>query len=195
MITTKPRIAVVGATGAVGTTLLELIRDRKFSYSHIDAVASDRSAGSTVPFAGGTLMVHALSTYDFSNIDIAFFSAGTSVSREWAPRAAAAGALVIDNTNAFRMDPDSPLIVPQVNGHRARTRPVSGIIGNPNCSTIPLVRVLHALNPRWAPRKVIVSTYQAASGQGLHGLDELRRASEAVIKGDLVDRYQADLSP
>ncbi|MBY4208680.1 aspartate-semialdehyde dehydrogenase [Rhodococcus fascians] len=191
MIADAPRIAVVGATGAVGTTILELIHDRKFQHSHIDAVASDRSAGSTVPFAGAELEVQALSTFDFSDTDIAFFSAGTSVSQKWAREAASAGALVIDNTNAFRMDPDSPLIVPQVNGGLAEVRPTSGIIGNPNCSTIPLVRVLHSLQS-WSPRTVIVTTFQAASGQGLRGLDELRNSSRAVIAENAVDRRESD---
>ncbi|MDV8023952.1 aspartate-semialdehyde dehydrogenase [Rhodococcus sp. IEGM 1330] len=187
----SPRIAVVGATGAVGTTLLELIHDRGFEYSRIDAVASERSAGSSVPFAGGELEVQSLNSFDFSQTDIAFFSAGTSVSRKWAREAASAGALVIDNTNAFRMDPDSPLVVPQVNGSLAEVRPTSGIIGNPNCSTIPLVRVLHSLRS-WTPRTVIVTTFQAASGQGLRGLDELRNSSRAVIAEDTVDRRESD---
>lgn len=190
-----PRIAVVGATGAVGTTLLDLIRERRFNYSSIDVVASDRSAGTKLQFMGRTLEVQALSQYDFGNADIAFFSAGTSVSQEFAPRAAAAGALVIDNTNAFRMDPDSPLIVPQVNGHLADKRPASGIIGNPNCSTIPLVRVLHTLRSRWQPRKVVVSTYQAASGQGLRGIAELSVGSRAVLDGQQLDRAASDRFP
>lgn len=195
MIPLNPTLAVVGATGAVGTTLLDLIHERHFPYARVDAVASARSAGSRVPFGDDFLTVTALEDYDFGDVDIAFFSAGTSVSREWAPVAAAAGALVIDNTNAFRMDPESFLVVPQVNGHLLRERPASGIIGNPNCSTIPLVRVLNALRGRWPLHKVVVSTYQAASGQGLHGLAELKEATESVLREEPVDRWSASRFP
>lgn len=178
----SPRIALVGGTGAVGRTFLELIAERGFETSSIRLIASARSAGRTLPLPGGaTAVVESLATCDFSGVDLAFFSAGTPVSAEHAPRAAAAGALVVDNTNAFRMDPDSPLVVPQVNGHLLAERPRSGIVANPNCSTIPLVRLLQPIQERYGLNRVTVSTYQAASGGGQSGIDELRADTSARL--------------
>ncbi|HEX5121005.1 MAG TPA: aspartate-semialdehyde dehydrogenase [Pseudonocardiaceae bacterium] len=176
-----PRVAVVGATGAVGTTFLELFAEREFPLESLHLVASRRSAGRTVPALGADRVVAALDDFDFGQVDVAFFSAGTDVSRQWAPKAAAAGALVIDNTNAFRMDPDSPLVVPQVNGDLLDARPVSGIIGNPNCSTIPMVRLLRPVHQRWGIDSVVVSTYQAASGRGHSGVAELLDGTAALV--------------
>ncbi|MFE6285171.1 aspartate-semialdehyde dehydrogenase [Streptomyces sp. NPDC057877] len=176
-----PRVALVGATGAVGHTLIELIETRGLRHRDIRLAASARSAGRTLKVDGLTRTVEDLTGFDFTDVDLAFFSAGTSVSQEWAPKAAAQGALVIDNTNAFRMDPDTPLIVPQVNAHTVTGRPVSGIIANPNCSTIPLVRLLGTVEERWGIRQVVVSTYQAASGQGQHGIEELQEGSEVAL--------------
>ncbi|MER5483734.1 aspartate-semialdehyde dehydrogenase [Streptomyces sp. NPDC002812] len=198
-----PRIAIVGATGAVGTTLARLIEERDFRYRAVHLVASARSAGKELPLDGTTHRVQDLAGFDFSTVDIAFFSAGTEVSRQWVPSAVAAGALVIDNTNAFRMDPDTPLVVPQVNAGRLDERPVSGIIANPNCSTIPLVRLLHPVQREWGVEQVVVSTYQAASGRGHSGISELRedtrralaRPEEAPIAKEFTPSLAFDLVP
>lgn len=180
----QPRIAVVGGTGAVGRTLLGLIEERGFAHDSVRLVASERSAGRTVPVLGRTVVVEDLRTTDFSDVDIAFFSAGTPVSAEWAEKAAGAGALVIDNTNAFRMDPASHLVVPQVNGALLAERPISGIVANPNCSTIPLVRLLRPVHEAFGLRSVYVSTYQAASGGGQNGIDELYDGARSILAGD-----------
>jgi aspartate-semialdehyde dehydrogenase len=174
-------IAIVGATGAVGTTLLELFEQRGFPFRELRLIASPRSAGKTVQVRGRAILVEDLEQCNFSGVDIAFFSAGTSISKLHARRAAAEGALVIDNTNAHRMDADTPLVVPQVNRHALRARPSSGIIANPNCSTIPMVRALHCLDPEYGVHTIIVSTYQAASGQGLTGIEELRAGSQLIM--------------
>jgi aspartate-semialdehyde dehydrogenase len=179
-----PNIAVVGATGAVGQTLLSLFEERDFSIARLELVASSRSAGRKIPFRGQEHEVRVFEEVDFSRVDIAFFSAGTALSRQWARKAAAQGALVIDNTNAFRMDPDTPLVVPQVNGDLLTSRPPSGIIANPNCSTIPIVRLLAPMDRHYHVRKLIVSTYQAASGAGLNGQEDLLRDARQVLAGD-----------
>jgi aspartate-semialdehyde dehydrogenase len=184
MSNTSLNVAVVGATGAVGETLLGLFDERKFHFDHLDLVASSRSAGRTLEFRGQQHTVHDLERFDFSDVDLAFFSAGTSISQKWARKAAEQGALVIDNTNAFRMDPDSPLAVPQVNGDLLGTRPRSGIIANPNCSTIPVVRLLAPLDNHYRVKKLIVSTYQAASGAGLTGMEDLRTDASQTLRGD-----------
>ncbi|MEZ5647932.1 MAG: aspartate-semialdehyde dehydrogenase [Alphaproteobacteria bacterium] len=169
-----PRIAIAGATGAVGHTLIELIEKRDFPFSAIDLLASTRSSGKTLKVKGQSYPVQSLADFHFGNVHLAFFSCGTSVSRVEGRRAAMEGALVIDNTNAFRMDADTPLVVPQVNAHQLATRPTSGIIANPNCSTIPLVRLLQPIDRLYGIQQVIVSTYQAASGAGLTGIEELK---------------------
>lgn len=176
-----PRVAIVGATGAVGKELLTIMNERKFQFSHLDLVASHRSAGSTVRYREKDYGVQNLETFDFSKTDLAFFSAGTATSKQWAKKAADAGALVIDNTNAFRMDVDSPLVVPQVNEMVLDTRPRSGIIANPNCSTIQMVRVLAPIHEAFGLKRVVVSTYQAASGAGLTGIDELKLDAISVL--------------
>ncbi|MEU1621713.1 aspartate-semialdehyde dehydrogenase [Streptomyces sp. NPDC005722] len=177
-----PRIAIVGATGAVGSTLIELIEERGLRYREVHLVASARSAGRHVAVDGRAREVVALEDFDFGRADIAFFSAGTAVSDKWAKSAVAQGALVIDNTNAFRMDPDTPLVVPQVNAAELHRRPGGGIVANPNCSTIPLVRALLPVQRRWGVRQVVVSTYQAASGQGHQGIEELLEGSEVALR-------------
>ncbi|KMO94214.1 aspartate-semialdehyde dehydrogenase [Streptomyces roseus] len=177
-----PRIAIVGATGAVGSTLIELLEERALRHRELHLVASSRSAGRLIPVGGRPYEVQALEDFDFGLVDLAFFSAGTGVSAEWVPGAVAKGALVIDNTNAFRMDPGTPLVVPQVNFRTLDEPPESGIIANPNCSTIPLVRVLQPVERRWGVRQAVVSTYQAASGQGHHGVEELLEGSELALR-------------
>ncbi|MCF2127758.1 aspartate-semialdehyde dehydrogenase [Strepomyces sp. STD 3.1] len=176
-----PRIALVGATGVVGTTLLQLIEERGFRYRDLHLVASARSAGREVAVEGRTYQVQDLDGFDFSQADVAFFSAGARVSTTFVPKAVAQGTLVIDNTSAFRMDPDTPLVVPQVNTHVLGTRPVSGVIANPNCSTIPLVRLLGPVQERWGIRQAVVSTYQAASGAGYSGIEELHAGARTVL--------------
>jgi aspartate-semialdehyde dehydrogenase len=181
------RIAIAGATGAVGKEMLRLMERREIDAQLVALAASERSAGRTVRFRGAAHPVVDLEHLDFSNIDIAFFSAGSNVSKVHARRAAGQGALVIDNTNAFRMEADTPLLIPHVNAHRLETRPRTNIIANPNCSTIPVVRLLdpvHRINP---VRSVIASTYQAASGAGLSGLDELDQSVREVLDQSSAD--------
>lgn len=179
-----PVLAVVGATGLVGQTFFELIEERDFPFSDILPVASERSAGRIIKTPAGPRTVEALSQFDFRQAGIAFFSAGTARSELHGRRAASDGALVIDNTNAFRMDADVPLVVPQVNAHTIDQRPASGIIANPNCSTIPLVRALRPLDDDYGIESVIVSTYQAASGAGESGREEVLTSVRACLAGE-----------
>ncbi|MER5949926.1 aspartate-semialdehyde dehydrogenase [Streptomyces sp. NPDC001904] len=177
----RPRVTVVGATGAVGRTFLELMSARGFPARDVELVASARSAGDTVRMGADLLTVHDLAEYDFTGRDLAFFSAGTEASATHAPRAAASGCLVVDNSNAFRMRPDAHLVVPQVNAGALRRLPTSGIIANPNCSTIPLVRLLQPLHENYGLTRVTVSTYQAASGRGHAGTQELLDGSRQAL--------------
>ena len=164
-------VAVVGATGLVGRKMLQVLAERKFPAASVRALASGRSAGSTVPYAGNEIPVSELTRGSFAGIDIALFSAGATVSREFAPAAVDAGALVIDNSSAFRMDEGIPLAVPEVNpGVIAGYR---GIIANPNCSTIQLVVILKPLHDRWKIRRVVVSTYQSVTGAGKRAVSQL----------------------
>jgi len=167
------RVAVVGATGAVGREMLKTLDQRKFPASEVAAVASGRSTGSEVSFGEkAVLKVQNLEKFDFSGWDIGLFSPGASVSAVHAPRAAEAGCIVIDNTSQFRMDPDVPLVVPEVNP-QALGKIRRGIIANPNCSTIQMVVALKPLHDRFHIRRVVVSTYQSVSGAGKEGMDEL----------------------
>lgn len=165
------RVAVVGATGLVGRKMLQVLAERRFPAASVRALASARSAGSTVPFRGGALRVEELDPGSFADVDIALFSAGAAVSREFCPLAAAAGALVIDNSSAFRMDAGIPLAVPEVNP--GVVRGFRGIIANPNCSTIQLVVALKPLHDRWTVRRVVVSTYQSVTGAGKRAVSQL----------------------
>ncbi|ACY18646.1 aspartate-semialdehyde dehydrogenase [Haliangium ochraceum] len=182
--TRAPNLAVIGATGAVGTTLLSLFDELAVPIGHLDLVASERSAGRTLPFRGREHPVRRFEDVDFSQVDIAFFSAGTERSRTWAREVAERGALVIDNTNAHRMDPDTPLIVPQVNADLLALRPASGIIANPNCSTISIARLMAPLERHFRVTKLVISTYQAASGAGLKGQEDLRCDARGVLAGE-----------
>jgi aspartate-semialdehyde dehydrogenase len=174
-------VAIAGATGAVGEELLAVLAQRGFPVGRLIPLASARSVGRAVRFGGSNHPVADLATFDFRGVDVAFFSAGADRSREHAPRAAKSGALVVDNSSAFRMDPDVPLLVPEVNLEAARTH--HGLIANPNCSTILLVMVLAPLLARVRARRVVVSTYQAVSGSGSKGLDELARQLEEEREG------------
>jgi aspartate-semialdehyde dehydrogenase len=168
------RVAVVGATGAVGREMLKTLAEREFPVSEVAAVASGRSAGAEVSFGEKTVLkVKTLDTFDFTGWDIALFSPGASVSAIHAPRAAAAGCVVIDNTSQFRMDPDVPLVVPEVNPQDLRWFNKRNIIANPNCSTIQMVVALKPLHDEFRIKRVIVATYQSTSGAGKEGMDEL----------------------
>ena len=173
-------VAVVGATGAVGEALLAILAERKFPLRKLVPLASERSAGSEVAFGSKTLKVRDLASFDFTGIDIAFFSAGGAVSREHAPRAAAAGAVVIDNTSEFRYDADVPLVIPEVNPEAARERP-RGIIANPNCSTMQMLVALAPLHRAAGIERINVATYQSVSGAGRSGLDELGQQTAALL--------------
>jgi aspartate-semialdehyde dehydrogenase len=175
-----PRVAVVGATGAVGAALLQVLEQRRFPAAEVVPLASTRSAGKTVRFAGRELEVRDLSRFDFAGVDIGLFSAGAVVSREHAPRAAEAGAVIVDNTSAFRMEPDVPLVVPEVNPEQIRNRP-RGIVANPNCSTIQLVVALAPLHRASPIRRIVVATYQSVSGAGSQAVRELEETSRAVL--------------
>ena len=177
----SPVVAIAGATGVVGQEFLRLLAERQFPIAQLRLMASARSAGTTIPFAGQDIVVEDLATASFEGVDVAFFSAGSERADE-ARRAAREGALVIDNSSAFRMDPDVPLVVPQVNGDAARAH--QGLIANPNCSTILMVMVLAPLARKVPIRRVVVSTYQAVSGSGAPGLAELDAQAEAHRNGE-----------
>ncbi|GAN80294.1 aspartate-semialdehyde dehydrogenase [Acidocella aminolytica] len=168
------KVAVVGATGAVGREILKTLAQRNFPVSEVAALASGRSAGQEVSFGDDkVLKVQNLETFDFTGWDIALFSPGASVSAVHAPRAGAAGCVVIDNTSQFRMDPDVPLVVPEVNPQDVAKFAKKNIIANPNCSTIQMVVALKPLHDRFKLKRVVVSTYQSVSGAGKEGMDEL----------------------
>ncbi len=174
-------IAIVGATGAVGQEFCAVLRQRRFPVGSVRLLASARSAGKRVPGLDGLATVEALGDKSFAGIDLALFSAGAAVSRAYAPVAVQAGAVVIDNSSAFRMDPTVPLVVPEVNPEALRAQ--RGIIANPNCSTIILLVALWPLHQVWRIRRVVVSTYQAASGAGARALAELEAQTRAVLAG------------
>jgi aspartate-semialdehyde dehydrogenase len=174
------RIGVVGATGQVGSVMRSLLAERKFPIDEIRFFASARSAGSTLPWAGGEITVEDASTADPTGLDIALFSSGATSSRELAPRFAAAGVTVIDNSSAWRMDPQVPLVVSEVNPHEIRNAP-KGIIANPNCTTMAAMPVLKILHDEAGLNRLIISTYQAVSGGGLAGVDELDKQAREVV--------------
>jgi aspartate-semialdehyde dehydrogenase len=176
------RLAILGATGAVGSTLLRVLEERSFPLEELRVLASERSAGRQLRYAGRDLTVQAVGPGSFEGIDIAIFSAGATRSREWAPQAVAAGAVVVDNSSAFRMDEGVPLVVADVNPHAARGH--SGLIANPNCSTMQLVPVLAVLHRRSPLEHVTVATYQSVSGTGQNAIDALRAESAAVLAGE-----------
>ena len=181
-------VAVVGATGAVGEMLLEILNERSFPVDRLYALASERSAGNTVLFRKRAVDVERLEGFDFSKVDIAFFSAGGSVSAEFAPRAVDKGCVVIDNTSHFRNDDHIPLVVPEVNSHALANH--SGIIANPNCSTIQMVVALKPLHDRATIKRVVVSTYQSTSGAGNAAMDELFNQTKGIFVNDAVEKQQ-----
>ena len=172
-------VAVVGATGAVGTEMLSILEERKFPVEEVRPLASSRSAGGEVLFRGGDVTVKLLTRDSFRGVDIALFSAGAEVSKEYAPVAVEAGAVVIDNSSAWRMDPQVPLVVPEVNPHDLEKH--QGIVANPNCSTIQMVVVLKPIHDHAGITRVVVSTYQSVSGTGKEAMDELAEQCRQLL--------------
>ncbi len=187
MSSKKYNVAVVGATGAVGETMLAILAERKFPVDKVYPLASSRSAGSKVPFKDGELMVEDLAAFDFSKCQIGLFSAGSSVSAEYAPKAAAAGCVVIDNTAQFRYDKDIPLVVPEVNPDAIAQYKNRGIIANPNCSTIQMVVALKPIHDAVGIERVNVCTYQAVSGTGKEAIEELATQTAKLLNGKPVE--------
>jgi aspartate-semialdehyde dehydrogenase len=175
-------VAVVGATGAVGQQMLHTLDKRDFPIKQLTLLSSARSAGSSVTFRGKEWKVEEAKPESFEGVDIALFSAGGSVSKLLAPEAVKRGAIVVDNTSAYRMDPDVPLVVPEVNEEDIKLH--KGIIANPNCSTIQMVAALEPVRKEYGLTKVIVSTYQAVSGAGAAAIDEMHEQSQAILNGD-----------
>ncbi len=173
-------VAVVGATGAVGETMLSILAERQFPVGELVALASERSAGGEVDFGGRKVPVRDLATFDPTGVDIALFSAGGSVSKEYGPKFAAAGAVVIDNSSAFRYDDDVPLVVSEVNPEAAKQRP-RGIIANPNCSTMQMLVALAPIHREYGIERINVATYQSVSGAGRSALEELGRQTGALL--------------
>src|ERR1700748_2603083 len=180
------KIAVVGATGNVGREMLNVLIQRQFPISEVVALASTRSVGTEVSFGDGTLKIKALDYFDFKGTDIVLMSAGGAIAKEWAPKIAAQGCLVIDNSSAWRMDRKVPLVVPEVNADALHDIPI-GIIANPNCSTAQLVVALKPLHDAATIKRVVVSTYQSVSGAGKEAMDELFRQTRAVFVADPVE--------
>jgi len=180
------KIAVIGATGNVGREMLNVLIQRQFPISEVVALASSRSIGTEVSFGDGVLKVKALEYYDFKGTDIALMSAGGAIAKEWAPKIAAQGCIVIDNSSAWRMDRQVPLVVPEVNADALYDIP-KGIIANPNCSTAQLVVALKPLHDLFIIKRVVVSTYQSVSGAGKEAMDELFRQTRAVFVADPVE--------
>jgi aspartate-semialdehyde dehydrogenase len=176
------RVAIVGATGAVGTELIELLEHRQFPVTELTLLASSRSAGKALEFRGKKITIQALSDRAFDGVDIVLASAGAGISREWAPKAAAAGAVVIDNSSAFRMDPQTPLVVPEVNPHAAAQH--RGVIANPNCTTILMAIALWPLHQIQPIQRIVVATYQSASGAGALAMEEVKQQAMAILAGE-----------
>ncbi|HZP38316.1 MAG TPA: aspartate-semialdehyde dehydrogenase [Methylomirabilota bacterium] len=177
-------VAVVGVTGAVGQTTLKILEERKFPVRALRAFASPRSAGKTVTFEGETIRVEAVGPDSFKGVELALFSAGSAQSKEYAPQAVKAGAIVIDKSNAFRMDPHVPLVVPEINPHAVKGH--QGILACPNCTTIVTVMPLKPLHDAGRLRRVVATSYQAVSGAGVNGVEELRSQTLAWARGEAI---------
>jgi len=182
----SPHVAVVGATGAVGIEMLKVLEQRRFPVGKLTLLASARSAGRTLPYAGAEVTVQELTRNSFAGIDIALFSAGGSISREFAPIAAEAGCVVVDNSSAFRQDDRVPLVIPEINPGDVRQH--QGIIANPNCTTAITLMALHPLHQAFGVRRVFASSYQAVSGTGAKALEELERQVAEIVSGRPVTR-------
>ena len=186
------RVAVLGATGLVGREMLYTLEQRNFPVSELIPLASPRSAGKKVVFNGEEITVQAVGEDSFKGVDIALFSAGGKTSKQWAPVAAASGAVVIDNSSAWRMDPEVPLIVPEINAADVSMVKNKGIIANPNCSTIQAVVVLYPLHQAAGLKYINISTYQSVAGTGKAAIESLRDGAKAAIKGE---EYKDDVYP
>jgi aspartate-semialdehyde dehydrogenase len=182
----KPHVAVVGATGAVGIEMIKTLEKRNFPVGKLTLLASARSAGKTLKFRGEEIAVKELTKDSFAGIDIALFSAGGGISKEFAPIAAKAGCVVIDNSSAFRQDDNVPLVVPEING--ADVQKHKGIIANPNCTTAITLMALYPLHQAFGVKRVFAASYQAVSGTGAKGLEELERQVGQIVKGQPVTK-------
>lgn len=189
----KYNVAVVGATGAVGTKMIEMLEATTLPLNQVKLLASKRSAGKELTFKQQTLTIEELVPESFEDVDIALFSAGGSISAKFAPEAVKRGAVVIDNTSHFRMDPNVPLVVPEVNPHALKQH--QGIIANPNCSTIQMMVALEPIRKVYGLERVLVSTYQAVSGAGIKAIEELKTQATAYINGTPAEELQADILP
>ena len=189
-MSSEPNVAIMGATGAVGEEIRRILEQRDFPLASLKLLASSRSAGKQLEFRGEKLTVEELAPESFEGVDIVLASAGGSISKQFAPEAVKRGAVVIDNTSAFRMEPDVPLVVPEVNPHAIKAH--KGIIANPNCSTIQMVVVLKPLHDAAKIKRVVVSTYQAVSGTGMKAIVELREQTRALQSGE---EYPAKVYP
>ncbi|MEJ2033012.1 MAG: aspartate-semialdehyde dehydrogenase [Deltaproteobacteria bacterium] len=183
----KFKVAVAGATGAVGGAMLETLARRDFPLAELRLLASERSVGKKLKFRGKEIAIQQLTTDSFKDVDIALFSAGASRSLEFAPAAAAAGAVVVDNSSAYRMDKEIPLVVPEVNAHAIARYKKRGIIANPNCSTIQMLVALKPIYDKVGIKRIVVSTYQAVSGTGAKAIDELENQVRAYAAGQPLD--------
>ncbi|RMA93221.1 aspartate-semialdehyde dehydrogenase [Hydrogenothermus marinus] len=178
----KYNVAILGASGAVGKVMLKVLEERDFPINNLKLLASARSAGKEVEFKGEKYKIEEVKPESFDNIDIALFSAGGSTSKKWAPIAVEKGAIVVDNSSAWRMDENVPLVVPEVNPEDVKWH--KGIIANPNCSTIQMVVALYPIHKEKNIKRIIVSTYQAVSGAGAKAIEDLRKETEAKLKGE-----------
>ncbi len=182
-MTKKYNVAIVGATGAVGEAMISILEERKFPVNKLYALASERSVGKRISFNGQSIAIEALSDFDFSKVEIGLFSAGASLSADYAPKAAAAGCVVIDNTSQFRYDDDIPLVVPEVNPEAIAEHKTRGIIANPNCSTIQMLVALKPIYDAVGITRVNVCTYQAVSGSGKEGIEEVVSQTAQLLNG------------
>ena len=182
----EPNIAIVGITGAVGQEMINCLEERNFPVKELRPLASARSAGKKINFRGHEISIQELTEKSFEGIDIALFSAGGGISKTYAPIAAQAGAVVVDNSSAFRMDETVPLVVPEINPEEAQNH--SGIIANPNCTTIVTLMGLNPLHKKWKALNVIASSYQAVSGSGAQGIEELKSQISAIANGNEIEK-------
>ena len=182
----EPNIAIVGITGAVGQEMINCLEERNFPVKELRPLASARSAGKKMNFRGNEIIIQELTEKSFEGIDIALFSAGGGISKTYAPIAAEAGAVVVDNSSAFRMDETVPLVVPEINPEEAQNH--SGIIANPNCTTIVTLMGLNPLHKKWKALNIIASSYQAVSGSGAQGIEELKSQISAIANGNEIEK-------
>jgi aspartate-semialdehyde dehydrogenase len=188
-------VAIIGATGLVGRKMIQVLEERHFPVGNIKFLASERSVGKEVQFAGEIHAVEKLTEHSFAGIEVALFSAGATISKEFVPHAVKGGTLVIDNSSAFRMEPHVPLVVPEVNRHMIFHH--KGIIANPNCSTIQMVVALKPLHDRWRIKRIVVATYQSVTGGGQRGLDQLEQemAEQAVVERKFAHQIALNVLP